>query len=92
MRTRRVAVPTDITLDSVRLLREIKESKKEHTDTLVSPVIDAKNWSKTMDSLEEYLSGNIGVKRVPLYYVVRYEEAVAPSLDEPATRFLSDEY
>ena len=32
--TRRVAVATDITLDNVRLLCELKESKKEHTDTL----------------------------------------------------------
>ena len=58
---------------------------------MVSPVIDAKNWPKTMESLEEYLKGNIGVKGVPLPYVVRSEEAVAPSLDEHKTRFLSDE-
>ena len=29
-RTGRVTVATDITLDNVRLLRELKESKKEH--------------------------------------------------------------
>ena len=34
IRTGRVAVATDITLDSIRLLRELKESEKEHTDTL----------------------------------------------------------
>ena len=51
--TGRVAVETDITLDNLRLLREIKESEREHTDTLVSPVIYANNWTKTMESLEE---------------------------------------
>ena len=45
-----------------------------------------------MESLEEYLRGHIEVKGVPLSYVVRSEVAVAPSLDEPATSFLSAEY
>ena len=60
-------------------------------DTLVSPVIDANNWSKTMESLEEYLRGYIGVKGVPLSYVVRSKEAVAPIPDEPAMSFSSAE-
>ena len=57
-----------------------------------SPVIDAKNWSKTMEVLEEYLRGNIGVKGVLISYVVRSKEAVASSLDEPETSFSSAEY
>ena len=44
-----------------------------------------------MQSLEEYLRGHIGVKGVPLSYVVRSKEAVAPILDEPDTSFLSAE-
>ena len=47
-------VATDITLDNGDLLRELKESEKEHKDHVVSPVIDSKNWPKTMESLEEY--------------------------------------
>ena len=50
VRTRRVAVTTNITLDNVRLLRELKESEKEHKDPVVSPVIDANNCPKTMES------------------------------------------
>ena len=56
---------------------------------MVSPVIDAKNWPKSKDILEEYLRGDIGVKRLPLSYVVRSKEAVAPSLDEPEMSFSS---
>ena len=41
--------------------------------------------------LEEYLRGHIGVKGVPLSYVVRANEAVTPSSDEPATSFSSAE-
>ena len=74
-------VATDTTLEKVRLLRELKESKKEHTDPLLSPVIDANNWPKTMEILEEYHRGDIGVKGVPLSYVVISKEVVAPSLD-----------
>ena len=58
---------------------------------MVSPVIDAKNWPKTMKSLEEYLRGHIGVKGLPLSYVVISEEEVAPSLDEADKSFLSAE-
>ena len=56
---------------------------------MVSLVIDAKTWPKTMDSLEDYRKGHIGVKRLPLSYVVRSEETMAPSLDEPEMRFSS---
>ena len=58
---------------------------------MLSPVIDARNWPKTMVSLEDYLRGNMGLKGVPFSYVVRSEEAVAPSLDEPETSFLLSE-
>ena len=44
-----------------------------------------------MEGLEEYLRGHIGVKGVPLSYVVRANEAVTPSLDEPAASFSSAE-
>ena len=55
---------------------------------MVSPVIDANNWPKTMDILEEYLRGHIGVKGVPLSYVEISKEVVPPRLDEPETSFL----
>ena len=92
IRTGRVVLPNYIALDSVRLLRDLKESEKEHKDHLVSPVIDIKNCLKTMESLEEYLRGHIVVRGVPLYYVVISEEAVTPSLYEPETSFSSAEY
>ena len=89
VRNRRGAVSNNITVDNMRLFRELKESVKEHKHQVVYPVIDAKNWPKTMESLEEYLRGHIGGKGVPLSYVVRSKEAVAPSLEEPETSFLS---
>ena len=76
-----MAVATNITLDNVRLFHELKENEKEHKDPVVSPVIDTKNYPKTMESLEEYLMGRIGVKGVQLSCVEISEEAVAPSMN-----------
>ena len=56
---------------------------------MVSSVIDAKTWPKTMEILEDYRKGHDGVIGLPLSYVVRSEEVVAPSLDETEMRFLS---
>ena len=67
VRSIRVAVETNTTLYSVHLLRKLKESEKEHKDHVVSLVIDALNWPKTMEILEEYRRGHIGVKGVPLF-------------------------
>ena len=64
IRTGSAAVATDIKLDDVKLLSEIKESDREQMDTLVSLLIDENNWTKIMESLKEYLKGNIGVKWV----------------------------
>ena len=52
-------------------LREINESDNDYMKPLLSPFIDAKNWTKTLESLEEYLKGRIGVKGVPLSCVLR---------------------
>ena len=86
-----MVVATNITLGNVHRLRGLKKSEKEHTDTLVSLVIDAKNWPKTMESVKEYLRGDIAVKWVQLSYVLRSEKTVSPSSDEPEMSFSSNE-
>ena len=45
-----------------------------------------------MKSLENYLRGILELNGIPLYYVVRSEKAVAHSLNEPETSFLSSQY
>ena len=78
LRTGRVAVATNVTLDNVRLLRQLEYLVKEHKDPVVSPVIDAKNWPKTMENLEKDLRGNIGDKGVPLSLMWRYPKNQRP--------------
>ena len=43
------------------------------------------------EGLSSRNGGHIGIKGVPLSYVVRANEAVTPSLDEPAASFSSAE-
>ena len=62
VRTRRVAVATNIILDNVHILRELKESKKEHKDPMVSPVIDAKNCQKPLRFWRSTLGGALELK------------------------------
>ena len=72
-----MTISIDTTFDNVRLLRNLKEREKKHKDPVVSPFIDANNWPKTMESLEDYLRGNIGVIGVLLSYVMIFKEGLS---------------
>jgi hypothetical protein len=76
-----------ITLDSVRILRDLKQYEKDHVDPTVEPTIDTKDWSATMDAIVEWLRGHLGVNKVPLAYVVRKEQEVPASADDPSTNY-----
>ena len=60
--TGRVAVATDITLDNMRILCELKEREKERKDHMVSPVIDAKNWPNPWRVWRSTLGGILELK------------------------------
>ena len=34
-------------------------------------MIDAKNWPKTIEDIEEFLRGRLGEQKIPLAYVIR---------------------
>lgn len=60
-----------ITLQNVRRLRNLRDVEESHSDPEDSPKIDAENWPKTLEALEEYLRGFLGTDDVPLSYVIR---------------------
>jgi hypothetical protein len=76
-RTSRTVAPADITLDAVRAFREYKEWEEEHTD-VDPPEINAKDWPRTMDAIDEWLRGCLGVTKIPLAYVTHELIARAP--------------
>lgn len=70
-RTSREIAAADIQLEDVRALTTHKEWEENHKKDADPPEIDAKDWSKTMDAIEEYLRGCLGITKIPLAYVVR---------------------
>ena len=85
-RTSRTVAAADVTLQNVRGYQNHKKWEEDHDD-VEAPEINAKDWPRTMDALEEYLRGCLGVTKIPLAYVVREEEAV-PAAD-PAGGYTS---
>jgi hypothetical protein len=87
-RTSRALLAADITLDAVRGIKSYKEWEENHKD-VEPPEIDAKDWPRTIDSLEEYLRGCLGVTKIPLAYVIRATIAVTAEATDPQANYVS---
>jgi len=75
-RVGRTVTTADITLDSIRTLRELRDFESSYKEPDDPPSINAKDWHKTMESLHEYLRSYLGDNKIPLAYVVRKEQDV----------------
>ena len=84
-RTSRVVTANDITLANIRALRHHIEWEDTHDD-VDPPEINEKDWPKTIEAIEEYLRGCLGVTKIPLAYVIR--EDPEPN-DPPAGGFVT---
>lgn len=79
-RTSRETQAADITVETIRAMRTLKDWEKNHED-VEAPKIDSKDWPRTFDNVEEYLSGVLGTNsKIPLAYVIRANETPA---DDP---------
>ena len=57
---------------------------KEYSDsTEKPPEVNTKDWSKTMERVEEYLRTFCGLNSVPINYVVRNQIRHIASSDDP---------
>eukprot|EP00978_Attheya_sp_CCMP212_P002398 scaffold4895_cov59-Attheya_sp.AAC.1 len=74
-------------LAAVRVLRDLKQYEKDHVDPITEPTVDTKDWSATMEAIEEWLRGHLGVNKVPLAYVVRKEMEGPASADDPSAEY-----
>lgn len=86
-RVSRPVVVGVITSDSVRALKDLKAAEEGHTEPTEKPVINADNWPRTLDEVEEYLRNNLGQTKIPLAYIVRKEEDVPPHAGDPAADY-----
>jgi hypothetical protein len=73
-------------------LRE-KEYKSPPDDE--KPKVNPKNWSKTIESIEIWLSRFLGDTKIPLSYVVRtnapFPAGLDPRVGEPDTEYTTHE-
>ena len=86
-RVSRSVTPADITLDSIRTVRELRDFESTYkvpTDNL--PTINAKDWPKTMETIDEYLRSYLGERKIPLAYVIRKNTAIPDGAD-PSTNY-----
>jgi ribosomal protein S13 len=74
--SRNVTVP-DITLEAIRSVRELREFESTYKKPDDLPTINAKDWPKTMEAIDEHLRSVLGERKIPLAYVVRKDEGVA---------------
>ena len=77
-RVSRVVQPADVTLDAIRTVRELREFESTYKKPEDLPSINAKDWPKTMEAIDEYLRSVLGERKIPLAYVVRKDENIAP--------------
>ncbi len=73
-----------ITVDKVRRFPHLRETKNDHSDPEELPKLDPKNWSKTLEAIQEYLRGFLGTTKVPLSYVIRDQVNVSAANANPA--------
>ena len=72
-----------IMLASVRELRPYREWEENHND-VEAPEINAKDWHQTIEAIEEYLHGCLGVQKTPLAYVIRDDIVICNDIAIPA--------
>lgn len=86
--TQRTLLPADITVEGVRALIGYREMVKAEVEPDL-PVITGSDWPKNIEAIEEFLRGCRGCTGVPLIYVIRSNEQVPDSDDDPGTNYES---
>jgi len=85
-RTSQLITAADITVDSIRSLIGYRQWEEEHEDA-PAPELKFKDWSWTIETIEDYLRGTLGRTKIPLAYVIRDEPKVPPSIDDPPENY-----
>ena len=85
-RLSRPVTATDITIPHVRAIERFRQNEKDHED-VEAPELNFKDWTKTIETIEEYLFGCLGTTKIPLAYIIRPEVEVTPSADDPPANY-----
>ena len=91
-RASRVTNVGAMNLTLIRHLRELKIKEDARiSDPPAVPKIDAKNWPRTMDAIQDYFTCVLGKTKAPLAYVIRDETAVTAKADDPPDNYHTSE-
>ena len=72
----------------VRQWKQLKDYEDSHKDA-DAPEINASDWTKTIESIEEWLRNCLGVEKTPLAHVIRPDHEVGPY--QPGVQDRADE-
>jgi hypothetical protein len=88
-RVQRQPFSNAINLVLVRSYRDQQRHDVGFKKTIEYPVINDKDWPRTMETIREYLASQYGVTRATLDYVVRPYIEVKPEAADPAENYES---
>jgi hypothetical protein len=77
----RIVAPASVALTVVRSLRSTKEYKENFKVTAEQPVINEKDWPRTMEEIRELFGSVLGEIGVPLAYVIHENVEIPPDTD-----------
>ena len=78
-----VVAPANINVGEIRSVIELRDADiaYENPKSTNFPVINDKNWPKTMESISEFLDSYLGEMKIPLGYVIHQSVALPEGLD-----------
>ena len=74
------------TTDTIRKYISRKRVEYEHEDPS-PPELNFKNWTRTVDIIEDYLRNCLGTTKIPLAYIIRENVAVPDDNTDPADNY-----
>jgi hypothetical protein len=76
-----IVLPASIALTVVRRLSSTKEYYENSKVTAEQPIINEKDWPRTMEAIREFFGSVLGETRVPLAYTVCENAEIPPGID-----------
>jgi len=87
--TSRPLDPALVTLDNVQGITYLSREWEEDHQDVEKPELNAKDWPNTIEAIEEWLHGCLGVTKIPLAYVIQEDEVVPAHAADPAANYAS---
>ena len=93
MRTSHSLRTTDIALSRIKTLKNLREEEESAIGPLLPPKVDVKNWSKTLEAIQEWISMYQGIKKSPFLRHPNYyrfpDYATDPAYLDPDSEYSS---